>query len=117
MYNVNMYKDARGKCQVCQLIKQLDEDNSKQAKGALKQIYYHIARIERKGTRAGENITKQLREDIWEIRPGKYRITYVIKGNEIILLTWFRKETQKTPNSEIEKAERVYKDWQNNHGQ
>ncbi|MCR6790313.1 type II toxin-antitoxin system RelE/ParE family toxin [Bacillus thuringiensis] len=116
MYNVNMYKDARGKCQVCQLIKLLEEGNSKQDKGALKQIYYQIQRIEKKGTRAGEGITKQLRGDIWEIRPGKYRITYVVNGNDIILLTWFRKETKKTPIHEIEKAERTYKDWQKNHG-
>lgn len=54
MYNVSMYKDARGKCQVCQLINLLDEESSKQSKGALKKIYYQIARIERKGTRAGE---------------------------------------------------------------
>jgi phage-related protein len=117
MYCVSMHKDARGCCPVCDLIDMLENDNSKESKIILKKIIYQIRRIENRGTRAGEGITKHLRGDIWELRPGKYRILYVVEANQIILLSWFRKETKKTPESEIQKAEKLHKDWKENHGQ
>jgi phage-related protein len=116
MYCVNMHKDARGHCPVCDFINMLEKDNSKEAKTTLKKILYQFKRIENKGTRAGSGITKYIRGDIWELRPGKYRILYVVEGNQIILLSWFRKETNKTPENEIQKAEKLHKDWKQNHG-
>jgi phage-related protein len=117
MYSVNMHKDAHGYCPVRELIKMLDEDNSKESRITLDKIFYQIERIENKGTRVGAGITKHIRGDIWELRPAKYRIFYIVEGNQIILLNWFRKETRKTPESEIQKAENLFKDWKENHGQ
>lgn len=117
MYCVNMHKDARGYCPVCELVKMLDNDNSKESQNTLKKIRYQIKRISNKGTRVGGEITKHIRGDIWELRPGKYRIFYVVEGNQIILLNWFRKETRKTPENEIQKAEKLHEDWKKNHGQ
>ncbi|MGE7595642.1 type II toxin-antitoxin system RelE/ParE family toxin [Peribacillus frigoritolerans] len=117
MYCVNLHKDARGYSPVRDLIKMLDEDNSKESRITLRKLFYQIERIENKGTRSGTGITKHIKGDIWELRPGKYRIFYIVDGNQIYLLNWFRKETQRTPVSEIQKAENLFKDWKENHGQ
>lgn len=115
MYSVNMHTDARG-CSVQQLLEILENDNSKESKGTLKKIIYQFKRIENRGTRVGTPTTKHIRGDIWELRPGKYRILFVVEGNQIILLNWFRKETNKTPDSEIEKAEKLHLDWKKTTG-
>ena len=118
MYSVNMHKDARsGHCLVRQLLEILENDNSKESQSALRKVYYQIERLENGGTRVGKPTTKHIRGDIWELRPGKYRIFYVVEGDQIILLNWFRKETRKTPPSEIDKAEKLHKDWKKSYGQ
>ena len=59
-------------------------------------------------------------DDIWEcrIKQGSniYRIFAFWKGNEIILTHGFIKKTQKTPHTEIEKAENYKKDYLNRIG-
>ena len=59
-------------------------------------------------------------DDIWEcrIKQGSniYRIFSFWKGNEIVLTHGFIKKTQKTPRSEIEKAENYKKEYFNRTG-
>ena len=59
-------------------------------------------------------------DDIWEcrIKQGSniYRIFSFWKGNEIVLTHGFIKKTQKTPRSEIEKAENFKKEYFNRIG-
>lgn len=117
MYCVNMHKDAHGYCPVRELLTSLDNDSSRESQITLRKIYYQIERLENGGTRVGTPTTKHIRGDIWELRPAKYRIFYVVEGNQIILLNWFRKETRKTPENEIRKAEKLHEDWKKNHGQ
>lgn len=116
MYRVNLYKDARGHCPSKELFNFLDIRNDKESKGTLQKVLYQIKRLENKGTRSGAGITKHIRGDIWELRPGKYRIFYFVDGNQIYLLNGFRKETKKTPDGEIEKAENLFKDWKKTTG-
>jgi len=117
MYCVNLHKDARGYSPVRELIETLQADNSKESRVTLRKLYYQIERIENKGTRAGSGITKHIAEDIWELRPAKYRIFYFVASDQIYLLNWYRKETNKTPASEIQKAKILFKDWNDYHGQ
>jgi len=119
MYNVVLYEDARGYCPVEDLIKNLDESasNSKPDKIALKQLKFYIGILQEVGTRCGEPYTKHIEDDIWELRPGKNRVLFsVAGGNTFVLLHWFKKETNKTPRREIEKAKDEIKDWLHNHG-
>lgn len=61
--------------------------------------------MEDNGTRLGENITKYLGNDIWELRPGRNRVLYFFyKNDTFILLHHFLKKTQKTPKRELDKA-------------
>ena len=73
---------------------------------------HYIQLLEDHGTRLGENITKHLEEDIWELRPGNNRVLYFYhRDDTYVLLHQFRKKTQKTPRREIEKAKAERDDW------
>ena len=55
---------------------------------------------------------RHLDGDIWELRPLKDRILFfAYDGNNIILLSCFKKMTQKTPPREIKKANKLMKDY------
>lgn len=56
---------------------------------------------------------KNIKDEIFELRPGKNRILFfsVTSDNKFILLHGFKKKTQKTPKKEIEKAEQELKDY------
>ena len=58
-------------------------------------------------------------DGLWEIRitadNGIFRIfCFFDKGNLVVLLSGFQKKTQKTPKSEIKKAEKLKKDYYDN---
>ena len=64
------------------------------------------------GTRVGKPVTKHLDGDIWELRPLSNRILYAYyKDNTFLLLHHFKKQSQKTPPREIEKAKKELKDY------
>ena len=58
--------------------------------------------------------TKQLRGPIRELIVGHHRVTYFRFERTLYLIRGFRKKTQKTPQNEIEFAERIYKRLSNN---
>lgn len=65
------------------------------------------------GTRAGEPYIKHIDRDIWELRPLRDRILFAAwNGSSFILLHVFMKQTQKTPQREIERAKRNLIDYQ-----
>lgn len=44
-------------------------------------------------------------EKLWELRPGRHRVIYFYyRGNTAVLLHAFKKQSQKTPEKEIEAA-------------
>jgi len=106
------YEDKNGNSEVENFINELNVKarTNKNAKIALKRIYYYLDILKNIGTRGGEQYTKHIEGDIWELRPGEYRIMFFIHDN-YVLLTHFRKETQKTPKREIEKAKKFMNDW------
>lgn len=70
-----------------------------------KQIVYYIELLRINGTNLPNTIVRRLDEDIYELRPGKNRVLFFyFKENTYVLLHHFRKKTQKTPVSEIDKA-------------
>jgi phage-related protein len=52
---------------------------------------------------------KTLRSPIKELRIGKYRIIFFVKGNTIYFIGGFLKKTSKTPKQEINNAIKTYK--------
>ena len=64
------------------------------------------------GLELNEPYIKKIDDEIWELRPLRDRILFASwYNNKFILLTYFMKQTQKTPKIEIERAKRLFKDY------
>ena len=114
MYNIIFYSTADGTSELRDFLINLRKKSltNKDARIQHKQIAQYIQLLEDHGTYLGENITKHIEEDIWELRPGNNRVLFFFhKDDTYVLLHLFRKRTQKTPRSEIEKAKRERNDW------
>lgn len=79
-------------------------------------IQYTMSRVREEGPIAGMPYTRKLRGEIWELRPTKFRVTYFLLHNKMVLLTIFRKQSQTTPSHEIDRAEKRMKDWVKRNG-
>lgn len=114
MYKVEFYEKSDGTSDLWDFLEKLRQkaQTNKDARIQLKQIRLHIQLLQENGTRLPNSITKHLVEDIWELRPGNNRVLYFYhKEDTFVLLHHFRKKTQKTPMSELEKAKRERNDY------
>lgn len=114
MYEIEFYETRDGVSEVWEFLEDLKQraEHNKDARIQHKQVAFYIQLLMDHGTRLGENITKNLDEDIWELRPGNNRVLFFyFKDNKFVLLHHFRKKTQKTPRREIEKAKTERDDW------
>ena len=111
MFNIEFYSTADGVSELWNFLDELQQKSTtnKDARIQHKQIVQYIQLLEDHGTRLGENITKHVEDDIWELRPGNNRVLYFFhKDDTYVLLHQFRK---KTPRREIEKAKSERDDW------
>ena len=113
MYKIVFYQNKNGESEVENYIMSLRKQvNNKDNRVKLNKIVAYINLLEEKGLELGEPYIKHLEEDIWELRPIRDRILFAhSENNTFLLLTYFMKETQKTPKQEIEKAKRLLKDY------
>jgi phage-related protein len=98
MFKIEFYSTADGVSELWDFLDDLQKKSatSKDARIQHKQIAQYIQLLEDHGTRLGENITKHLEDDIWELRPGSNRVLYFFhKDDTYVLLHQFRKKTQK----------------------
>ncbi len=113
-YEVIFFEDNRGRSPVKDFLDelQLKATRQKSAKQLLSKIVLYIEVLERTGSRSGLPYSKNIGNGIWELRPSDHRIFFFFwNGNHIVLLHSFRKTTAKTPQREIQKAEREMLDW------
>ena len=114
MYKIEFYEKSDGTSDLWDFLEKLRQkaQTNKDARIQLKQIRLHIQLLQENGTRLPNSITKHLIEDIWKLRPGNNRVLYFYhKEDTFVLLHHFRKKTQKTPMSELEKAKRERNDY------
>jgi len=114
MYDVIFYSDNRGREPTAEFISELRQKSltDKSARINFSKIVAYIDLLCEKGTRVGEPVVKHLHGDIWEIRPLDNRILFAhYKGNIYILLHYFTKKTNKTPQGEITQAKRNLADY------
>lgn len=107
MYVIKFYENEKGYSELYESIYKLanEADRNKNSRIQFKQITLYIELLKVHGTRLSTNITKHIKDELWELRPGNNRILYFYNsGNEFVLLHMFRKKTQKTPKSEIDRA-------------
>ncbi len=122
MFKIEYYKTDAGRCPVIDYIAELSRDKNKTL--VVSSIYTYIRRLSDYGL--GVNVRypktmKQIRgaEKLYELRPSSSRVLFFAKdGDTFVLLHAFSKSTQKTPQNEIQKAQREMKDYnrRNGHG-
>ena len=114
MYNIEIYEDKNGRSEVVEYIKSLQKKNDKDSKIKFNKIVAYIRLLREHGLSLGTPYIKHLDTEIWELRPLRDRILFAYwDNNKFILLSYFMKQTQKTPPREIEKAKKLLKDYKN----
>lgn len=114
MYTIEFYRDKNGYSEVEEYLKELKEksDVKKDDRVHFEAIIRYIRALSVYGTRIGEPKVKHLEGDLWELRPLNNRIFFFYwKDNKFVLLSCFKKKSQKTPKREKEKAKRNMNDW------
>jgi len=111
VYQIKFYEDKDGNKPVREHLKELRKKKDKESRIKYNKIIKYLNYLKEKGTFAGNPIVKHIEDNIWELRPDKERIFFVvyIKG-VFVLLHAFTKKTQKTPEKELERARAEYKD-------
>ena len=107
MYQIVFYEDDNGVSELWNFLDDLLQRSSsnKDARIQHKQIVYYIELLQSNGTRLPDTITKNIVQDIWELRPGNNRVFYFyFRDNTFVLLHHFLKKSQKTPRREIDRA-------------
>ena len=107
MFQVVFYEDIHGVSELWDFLDDLLRRSStnKDARIQHKQIVYYIELLQSNGTRLPDTITKNIVQDIWELRPGNNRVFYFyFRDNTFVLLHHFLKKSQKTPQREIDRA-------------
>ena len=113
MHEIRFYRDPNGVQPAKEFLKNLQNQNSKNARIQVKQIASYITLLQERGLSLNKNIIDKVNEkyNIWELRPGCNRVLFAawIDGM-FVLLHAFPKKTQKTPKREIDQAIREVKD-------
>ena len=112
MYHAIFYKNHKDGSEVKLYLKNLQKNNSKSNRIELTKIVAYIEKLELSGLALGYPFIERLTKDIWELRPLDNRILFAYyTGNQFVILSMFKKRTQKTPKSEIRRAEKYLKDF------
>lgn len=113
MYDIVVYETESGNAPLKKFLNSLAQDGDQKQ---LAQINAYISRLESFGMDINNEFpesVKRIRDEIFELRPGKNRIFFfgITKENKFVLLHGFKKKTRKTPKSEIQRAEKEWKDY------
>lgn len=112
MYEVTIYADKKGRSPVRDFVVELSSKNDKDSRIRLNKIRDYVKALKEHGAILGEPYMKKISGKLWELRPLSDRILFAAwTGKGYVLLSHFVKKTQKTPPAEIEKAERLLKDF------
>ena len=107
MFTIDFYETSDGHSDVRDFLEELQKKSStsKDARIQYQQLARYIWLLQENGTHLPQEITKHLKDDIWELRPGNNRVFYFFcKDDTYVLLHHFRKKSQKTPQREIDRA-------------
>lgn len=111
MYDVILYETPSGKSPVKDYLQKLAKESKS---SEIAQIKLYVDRLKQHGMAVNNTYPetiRKLRDDIYELRPGKNRVFFFYyTGNEFVLLHAYRKHGQKAPPSEIKKAINEKKD-------
>ena len=117
-YEIEYYEKPNGRAPVREFILDLNKKNRKMAA----RLVQDIDTLQLAGPELGEPHMKYLKSGLYELRSKVgtdiTRVFYFFFfGNKIILTNGFVKKTSQTPVTELEKAFRYKKDYEENHDQ
>ena len=101
---IDFYEKPSGKCPVSKKIKELD---IKKRKKIFKRI--EDLKTEEFDKLLKAKFIKKLEDNLFELRPYDYRLTFIVHKNQYKIMTIFKKQGNKTPKKEIEKAKKIKK--------
>ena len=107
-------KIINGRSEIYEYIQKLANNKNKSKTDKIKftKIISYIDLLARNGLNLKEPYVKHIEGELWELRPLRDRILFTyIENNKIIMLNYFIKSTNKTPQREIEKAKRLLKEY------
>jgi phage-related protein len=112
VFKIKFYKDRNGNAPVKEYINSLAAHEDKDSRIKLQKIRDYVKYLSERGKQAKEPYVKRLDDEIWELRPIRDRILFAaLDGKCFILLHHFMKNTQKTPQREIDQAKRNLADY------
>ena len=112
MYKIIFYHDKNGYEPAKMYIEELSTRKDKSSRIKYNKIMDYLDILITQGNTAGEPYMKHLEGDIWELRPIRDRFFFAAwTGDSFVILHHFMKKTQKTPQREIEKAQRELEDF------
>lgn len=98
MWNIVFYIDHRGKCPPLEFINKLPKMEQAKIRNALRLLQEF-------GPNLNSPHVKQIKGKLWELRPGGIRLFYFAYiENQFVILHGYRKQSQKTPDHQIETA-------------
>lgn len=112
MYEIIFYKTKHGEIPVKDYISELCKETSKDSRIKLAKVEICMKLLKEYGFGLKRPYAAPLKNKIWELRPQNNRIMFAAAfQNSFILLHVFKKDTDKVPDSEIEKAEKELADF------
>ena len=107
MYKIHFYRKSNGKKPIDKYLKEITKNDDKNSHIRKRKLYEYMSVLEEFGLSAGEPYIKNIEGDLWELRPIRDRVMFLVwYDNSFIMLHHFVKKTQKTPKKEIEQAKR-----------
>jgi len=114
VFEIIIYKNQTGEDKVTEYITQLSKhaQTSKVHRIRINKIIQYLDLLRTHGTISGLPAVKHIDGKLWELRPTDDRIFFFYwQDNIFVLLHHFKKQTQKTPQREIDQANRNMKDF------
>lgn len=121
-HEIIIYEDARGRAPLREYLKKLKSQKDDDSRIRIGKIQDYISLLQEKGTMLPKPVCKHFSDKkhswLWELRPGGDRVLFFAwTGGAFVLLHAFKKKSQKTPDAELRRAEREYKDWIERNGE
>lgn len=111
MKKIAFYVDRNGKSQIDDYCSVFLLNNDKNSRINHEKIGDYLRVLSLYGTNIGYPYVRYLGDKIWELRPLDNRILFFETNDCYVMLNAFRKQTNKTPKNEIEKAKNLMRDY------
>ncbi|WP_056951093.1 type II toxin-antitoxin system RelE/ParE family toxin [Lacticaseibacillus nasuensis] len=115
MYEIDLYEDSDGYCEILEFFHDLDQSNEKSKKVLLGKITHQLDLLQLLGPTLHEPQAKYLkgyRHPLFELRPIPERIFYAAwTDGRYVLLSHYTKKQNATDSRQVERALRLLDDW------